>query len=224
MDDRRLTHVMLLTSFYGVFCLARVAAATACTPQPITCGQSVTASLGPNSSCILDTFPTAIYSFSAVAGQTVTLLAGTSSGNTIGLALLDPTGTTLTNAFDEPAGFSYTFTASGTYTIEVNFGDPHASGSFTLTTSCATSGTPPPTTCGYTATIAIGASVSGQLSAADSACGNSSSYAKAYRLPVMANDAFTLTYTATYPVYVEIDGPSGATDKSWVSKNRLPHL
>jgi len=58
--------------------------------------------------------------------------------------------------------------------------------------------------------LALAAPASAQCTAKTMACGTSSYYAKAFRLPVTAGQAFTVDYTATYPVYIEIDGPDSS--------------
>src|SRR4051812_10754449 len=133
------------------------AVAAGCSPsKTLSCGSVVTDSLSSSSGCVLDTFPTAVYAFNGTAGQTIDLLASDSAGFTIGLTLADSSGKTITSDFDEPASVHATLTATRQYTISVNFGNPHQSGAFTLTTSCSSSSTPPPTQCFYAATIAIG--------------------------------------------------------------------
>jgi hypothetical protein len=186
----------------------------ACTPEVLSCGTTVTAHLGPGSACIKDSFPTGWYSFQASAGQTVTFRASTSSGQTIGLELLNGAGELLANRFDEPASITHTFAIGGTFYVSVNFGNPHASASYSLTVTCSTSGPPAPTTCSYTATLQSGDSVAGGLSYMDAACGDSRGYAKAYRLRVVEGEAFSVMYSATYPVELQIIGPTTADERS----------
>ncbi len=185
-----------------------------CTATAMSCGFSGTASLSPTGSCIIDTFPTANYSFGGAAGQNIQLHATTAVQTSIGMTLTDAFGTPITNAFDEPADIDVTLPATGQYLVSVNFGNPHLSGAFTLTFNCNGSSTPgPPTgTCQYTGTLAIGSTVTSQLTTADAACGDSTTFAKAYKVPVNAGDAFTATYSAGYVAYLEIKGPdtSGA--------------
>lgn len=148
----------------------------------------------------------------AVAGQRLQLLASTASGNTIGLNLTDGAGNYITSDFDEPASVSYTVPTSGQYFAEVNFGNPNNSGSFTLALTCTTSSPPPPATCQFTATLKAGDTVSGQLTSADAACGDSKTYLKAYKIVMNEGDAISVQYSATYPAFIEISGPdrSGA--------------
>jgi len=188
----------------------------ACTAKTLSCGQSITDTLSPSQSCIIDTFPTATYTFNGTAGQQLSLTATTASGNTIGLELYAPGNTTtpIRNDFDEPASFTVTLPATGTYTIQVNFGNPHNSGSFTITAACPTSTT---TQCKFTDTVSIGQMFTGSLTSADAVCGDSTSYAKVYKLPVTAGDAFEVTYSATYAPLIDIVGPSSTTDKSEAS-------
>jgi hypothetical protein len=192
-------------------------AAVGCFPsKTLTCGSVVTASLSATGGCILNTFPTAVYAFNGTAGQTIAFHASNSSGFDIGLVLSDSSGKTISSAFDEPADVTAELTATGQYTVSVNFGNPHQSGSFTLTTSCVTTSPPPPTQCLYTSTGAIGSTISGQLAAADAVCGGSSSYAKVYRLPVNAGDTFEVDYsTVGYQPYVSIVGPDTSSGRRW---------
>jgi hypothetical protein len=99
--------------------------------------------------------------------------------------------------------------------VEVNFGNPHQSGTFTLTTSCTTPNSPPPTQCFYTATVGIGSTVTSQLTPSDAACGYSESYGKAYRLPVNAGDSFEIDYSASFQPYIEITGPDTSRGYRW---------
>lgn len=185
------------------------AKAASCNPsKTLTCGTVVTDSINPNgATCVVNTFPTAVYEFNGIAGQTLDLLASDSAGFDIGLELDDPSGKTVTSGFDEPASVHAVLASAGQYTVSVNFGNPHQSGSFTLTTSCTTPTNPPPTQCLYTSTVNIGGSVTGQLTANDAACGDSGSYAKAYKVPVIVGDTFEVDYSANFQPYLEIKGP-----------------
>jgi hypothetical protein len=129
------------------------------------------------------------------------------------ITLRDSAGNTVATSYlDEPATIDATLPLSGQYRIAINLGNPHSSASFTLTVTCINSTNPPPATCMFTATIKIGDSISGQLTTADATCGNSKSYYKAYKLPVVTGDAFEVTYSPNFAPYIEIDGPdkSGA--------------
>jgi hypothetical protein len=179
----------------------------ACVSKPLTCGATVTDSLSSSTSCVVQTFPTATYSFSGTAGQSLTLLASTTSGHTIGLTLDDPSGQRINSTFDEPAGFTTTLPATGNYVVSVNFGNPHDSGTFTLKATCNATTPPPADTCFYSGTLRAGDTISGQLTSADAACGTSKSYMKAYKIALNEGDAIEVQYTASYPVYLEIDGP-----------------
>lgn len=199
------------------------AKAASCNPsKTLTCGTVVTDSINPNgATCVVNTFPTAVYAFNGIAGQTLDLLASDSAGFDIGLELDDPSGKTVTSGFDEPASVHAVLASAGQYTVSVNFGNPHQSGSFTLTTSCTTPTNPPPTQCLYTSTVAIGSTVSGQLTANDAACGYSASYGKAYKLPVTAGDAFEVDYSASFNPYVGIKGPDTSDAYRWSTTSAL---
>lgn len=205
----------LALALFGVIATlapSRNIAAAACTPRPVTCGTTVTDSLGPSSSCIIDSFPTGVYSFNGAAGQILNVVETNPSGHNAFIELTDSSGKTVTTSYlDDPAAISVTLPKTDQYTISVNFGNPHISSAFTLTVSCSTT-TTPPGACQYTSTIAVGTSLSGQLTSADTPCGIESSYTKAYRVIAAANDAFTVEYSASYPVFLEIRGPdrSGA--------------
>jgi hypothetical protein len=192
--------------------------AASCAPsKTLSCGTTVTDSISATgAACVINTFPTAVYAFNGTAGQTLDLLASDSSGFDIGLSVTDPTGKPVTSGFDEPASAHAVLAVTGQYLISVNFGNPHQSGSFTLTTSCTTSTSPPPTECFYTSTINIGGSVAGQLVAADAICwGDGSRYAKAYRVPVIAGDTFEVDYSASFQPYIEIKGPDTSSGYRW---------
>jgi len=197
-----------------------------CTAKTVTCGTTITESLGPSSSCVIDSFPTLRYAFNGTAGQKLTLIAGNASGNNIGMTLLDSAGNYITSAVDEPAQILYTLATTGQYFVEINFTNPHTSGSITFEVICS-SGTPPPppAQCTYTGAVLVGQSITSQLTTADTPCGDTGTYAKAYRVPVTAGEAFTLDYSADYPVEVVIAGPdsSGAYRRSSrVRRSPLP--
>jgi len=194
--------------------------AASCSPsKTLSCGTTVTDSISASgAACVINTFPTIVYAFNGTAGQTLDLLASDSSGFDIGLNVTDPTGKAVTSGFDEPASAHAVLAVTGQYSISINFGNPHQSGSFTLTTSCTTSTNPPPTQCLYTSTVAIGSTVSDQLTANDVACGYSASYAKAYKLPVNAGDTFEVDYSSTsYQPYIEIKGPDTSAGYRWAT-------
>lgn len=199
------------------------ALAANCSPsKTLSCGTTVTDSINTNgAACVINTFPTVVYAFNGTAGQTLDLLASDNLGFDIGLKVTDPAGTTVTSDFDEPASAHVVLTVTGQYSISINFGNPHQSGSFTLTTSCTTSTNPPPTQCLYTATVAIGSTVTGQLTANDAACGYSASYGKAYRLPVNAGDAFEVDYSASFNPYIGIQGPDTSDAYRWSTTSSL---
>jgi hypothetical protein len=199
------------------------AVAASCSPsKTLSCGTTVTDSISANgAACVIDTFPTVVYAFNGTAGQTLDLLASDGSGFDIGLSVMDPTGQTVTGGFDEPASAHAVLAVTGQYSISIHFGNPHQSGPFTLTTSCTTSTTPPPTQCFYTSTVAIGSTVSDQLTANDTACGYSASYAKAYKLPVNAGDTFEVDYSANFNPYVGIKGPDTSDAYRWSTTSSL---
>jgi hypothetical protein len=202
-----------------LFVLATNAGATSCNPsKALSCGTTVTDSLSATGApCVLGTFPTAVYAFNGVPGQSIDLRASNSNGFDIGMVLIDASGQRITNDFDEPASIHADLTAFGPYTVEVNFGNPHQSGTFTLATSCTTPTIPPPTQCAYAATVSIGSTVTGQLTPNDAACGYSGSYGKAYRLPVDAGDVFEIDYSASYQPYIEIRGPDTSSGYRWAT-------
>lgn len=202
--------VAIVVSLYPTTSIAQ------CTTKAVTCASTSTDVLGPSSSCVIDSFPTQRYVFTGTAGEKLTLIASNSEGNSIGMTLLDSAGEYITSDFDEPAQIVATLPTAGQYFIDVNFGNPHISGSITLEVTCSSGTTPLPTECTYTGTILIGQSISSQLTSADTPCGDARSYAKAYRVPVNAGDAFTVDYSATYPVEIQIAGPdpSGAYRRS----------
>jgi hypothetical protein len=209
--------VPIVFTLLSVVVVEAANASSCSSSKTLSCGTTVTDSLNASGApCVLDTFPTAVYRFDGVPGQAVDMLASNSNGYDIGLVLYDASGNRITNNFDEPSGIHAALTAFGPYTVEINFGNPHQSGTFTLATSCTTPITPPPTQCNYTATVAIGSTITSQLSANDAACGYSESYGKAYRLPVTAGDTFEIDYSAAgFQPYLEIKGPDTSEGYRW---------
>lgn len=212
----------------AVFALALIVTVTAagsasaqCVTRTLTCGSTTTVSLSP-SGCIIDGFPTQRFSFSATAGQKLTVIASNTNGNSIGMQLTTSSGQYITSGFDEPAQISNTFTTAGQYFIDVSFGNPHISGNITVEATCA-AGTPPPgtTTCQYSGQALIGQSISGALTTADTPCGDTTTYARAYKVPVTAGDAFTVDYAASYPVLIEVAGPDSTSVFRWSNGTTL---
>lgn len=176
--------------------------------RTVTCSTVISDSLSDNS-CLINGFPTKTYLFSGTAGQKLTVSVSNSSGASMFIELQDPAGNTVTTSFlDEPTSLSATLPTTGQYKILVNFGNPHTSASYSLTVQCTASSNP--TTCTYTSTIKMGDTVDGQLTSSDTACGTSRSYMKAYRLQVLAGDAFEVTYSPSFAPYIEIDGPDSS--------------
>lgn len=183
-------------------------ARAACDTKTITCGSSSTESITPSSSCVIDGFPASRYVFNGTAGQKLTLIARNNSTGLIGMELLSSTGEQLSSAFDEPAQITVTLPTSGQYFIQINLANPHVSGTVTLGVTCSSGTVPPPTQCSYSGVILIGQSITGQLTSADTPCGDSTAYAKAYRVPVLEGDAFTVDYSApSYPPEIQVVGP-----------------
>lgn len=132
----------VLTTF-GITALTLLFSPTAksatCSAKAVTCGSTVTDSLDPNSSCIIDTFPTANYAFSGTAGQILSLVASNQAGLDMFMTLTNSSGQTIATSFlDEPATITKTLPATDQYLIAINYGNPHSSGSFTLSVSCET--------------------------------------------------------------------------------------
>lgn len=150
------------------------------------------------------------WTFHASAGQSVTLSASSSSASQILLTVQRSSDGSIaaSNYAAHSVSLNYTFPSTDTYFIGVGYVTSFVTTTYTLSVTCgSTSGK-----CSFAGSLSIGGSVSGQLTSADSACGDSTSYAKAYSLIVVAGETFSVKYSATYPVYLTIYGPddSGA--------------
>lgn len=212
--------LMVATSLLGFFFIGTARAASCTIGPSITCGSAVTGSISPTgATCVIDTFPTAIYTFFGTAGQVLDLTASNNSGYSIGLSVTDPNGQSIAYGFDEPASAHAVITKSGTHVISLNYGNPHQSGPFTLTLSCSTSTTPPPAQCVFSGTVAVGSTVTDKLTASDTACGYSASYGKAYKLIANAGDTFGVNIASpNFQPYVEIQGPDASAGYRWARK------
>lgn len=111
---------------------------------PITCGQTISGSLGASygygggSSTVQGNgFYAHDYTFAGKAGEAVTITAASSVFDAV-IYLLDPAGNVVSAAEDNGGGaqIAYTLQTSGMYTIEVTSYAPGATGAYTLSLGC----------------------------------------------------------------------------------------
>src|SRR4051812_18934316 len=149
---------------------AMTIAPLSCSTAPLlACGSSVSAS----PSCLSDQFFLDLYTFSATAGQTITLTTSTATGYQMLVTVQNSAGILTSKVGPSPVSLTYTFTTSGTYFFGFGYVAQFATGTYTLGVSCGTT----PTTCQSSGTLNLNATVSGQLTAANgTACLGGSTY------------------------------------------------
>ena len=195
----------------------RAAPLNSCSSAPaLACGATVSGSPG----CLLSSNNYVdFWTFNATQGKTSTFRATSSSSVQMLLTIQRSSdGSIVASSFAVGAvSVTYTFPTSDAYFIGFGYTDTFQTTPYQLTATCGASSSG---TCNYTGAITIGSSITGQLTSSDTACGDSSSYAKAYRLPVIAGDTFEVSYSANFPVYLELDGPATTEDSgAWHSSN-----
>ncbi|HEV8436232.1 MAG TPA: hypothetical protein VGR95_22680 [Thermoanaerobaculia bacterium] len=193
----------------------RAAPLNSCSSAPtLACGTTVSGSPGcPLSSNNYVDF----WTFNATQGQTATFRATSSSSSQMLLTVQRTSdGSIVASSFAVgTVSVTYTFPTSDPYFIGFGYTDTFQTPPYQLTATCGGSSSG---TCSYAGVIPIGSSISGQLTSTDTTCGDSSSYAKAYRLPVIAGDSFEVSYSANFPVYLELDGPATSEESgAWHS-------
>jgi len=173
-----------------------------CSSAPLlSCGGSVTAS----PSCLTDVYFVDLYTFSATAGQTITLTASTSTGYQVLVTVQNTAGILTSNFGVSPVTLTYTFTASGTYYIGLGYVAQFATGSYTLKVACGST-TP---SCQSSGTINLNSTVSGQLSASNgTACLGGTTYSAVYGFNGTKDTPVQITFTSSFAPYVEVEPPT----------------
>jgi hypothetical protein len=192
---------------------AMAIAPLSCSSAPLlACGSSVTAS----PSCLTDQYFVDLYTFSASAGQAITLTATTSTSYQMLVTVQGSNGSILTSKFGpSPVTLTYTFASSDTYFIGFGFVAQFATGTYNLRVSCATT-TP---ACQSLGTIALGSSVSGQLTPANgTACLGGTTYSGVYGFFATKDASVLITFTSSFAPYVEVS-PPGFDVGIWKSAN-----
>jgi hypothetical protein len=180
---------------------AMAVATLSCSSAPLlACGSSQTAS----PSCLSDQYYIDLYTFSATAGQTITLTATTSTSYQMLVTVQASSGILASKFGPSPVTLTYTFASSGTFFIGFGYVAQFATGTYNLKVSCATT-TP---TCQSSGTVALNASVSGQLTAANgTACLGGSTYSGVYGFAATKDNSVVITFTSSFAPYVEIEPP-----------------
>jgi hypothetical protein len=181
---------------------AMTVAPLSCSTAPLlSCGGSVTAS----PSCLTDLYFVDLYTFTATAGQTITLTASTTTGYQILITVQNSVGIVTSNYGVTPVTLTYTFSASGTYYIGLAYVAQFATGSYTLKVSCGTAST----NCQSSGTISLNSSVSGQLTASNgTACLGGTTYSAVYGFTGTKDVPVLITFTSSFAPYVEVEPPS----------------
>jgi hypothetical protein len=181
---------------------AMTVAPLSCSSAPLlACGGSVTAS----PSCLSDVYFLDLYTFSATAGQTITLTASTATGYQTLITVQNTAGILTSNFGVSPVTLTYTFTASGTYYIGLGYVAQFATGSYTLKVACAsTTGN-----CQSSGTINMNTTASGQLSASNgTACLGGTTYSAVYGFTGTKDVPVLITFTSSFAPYVEVEPPT----------------
>ncbi len=190
---------------------AMTVAPLSCSTAPLlTCNSSITAS----PSCLSGQYYLDLYTFSAVAGQSITLTASTSTSYQILIDLQDSNPTILASKFGvSPVTLTYTFTASGTYYAGIGYVAQYATGSYTLGVSCGSGSA----SCQSSGTINLNSTVSGQLTAANgTACLGGNTYSAVYGFTGTRDIPVLITLTTSFAPYAEVE-PSSFDTGVWKS-------
>jgi hypothetical protein len=184
---------------------AMTVAPLSCSSAPLlSCGGSVTAS----PSCVTDVYFVDLYTFSATAGQTITLTASTATGYQVLVTVQSSAGILTSNYGVSPVMLTYTFSASGTYYIGLGYVAQFATGSYTLKVACGST----TSSCQSSGTINLNSTVSGQLSSSNgTACLGGTTYSAVYGFAGTKDIPVLVTFTSSFAPYVEIEPPGSET-------------
>jgi hypothetical protein len=173
-----------------------------CSSAPLlSCGGSVTAS----PSCLSDVYFLDLYTFSATAGQTITLTVSTATGYQVLVTVQNTGGVLTSNHGASPVTLTYTFQASGTYYIGLGYVAQFATGSYTLNVACGST----TSSCQSSGTINLNSSASGQLSSTNgTACLGGNTYSAVYGFTGTKDVPVLITFTSSFAPYVEVEPPS----------------
>ncbi|MEA2342567.1 MAG: hypothetical protein QOF63_736 [Thermoanaerobaculia bacterium] len=167
---------------------------------PLSCGGSITAS----PSCLSDVYFVDLYTFSATAGQTLTLTVSTATGYQVLVTVQNTAGILTSNHGVSPVTLTYTFPASGTYYIGLGYVAQFATGSYTLNVACGST-----SSCQSSGTINLNSSVSGQLTSANgTGCLGGNTYSAVYGFTGTKDVPLLITFTSSFAPYVELEPPS----------------
>jgi hypothetical protein len=146
------------------------------------------------------------HTFSATAGQTLTVAATTALSSPAIVVTIQDGSTGAIRAVNygaRSATVSYTFPTSGSYAVGVGFLSKFFTGSYTATFTCASAST----TCRVSAKLPRGVAVSSTLGAADASCSSSGdAYYKLFEFEGVADTPVRITVSgSTFPAYVEVE-------------------
>src|ERR1043165_1808404 len=190
--------------------LAEALRAEASRVQPLSCSSapilSCSSSLNSAPSCLSDQYFFDLYTFSATAGQTITVTATTATGYQILLTIQSSSGPVITSKFGvSPVSLTYTFTAGGTYYIGMGYVAQFATGLYTLSITCGNSNT----NCQSSGTIGMNSSISGQLTSSNgTACLGGNTYSAVYGFTGTRDVPVLITFSSSFAPYVEVDTSS----------------
>jgi hypothetical protein len=185
---------------------AMIVAPLSCSSAPtLSCAGSVSAS----PSCLSDQYFIDIYTFNASSGQAITITTTTTTSYQMLVTVQAASGAILaSNHGSSPLSLSYTFPASGAYFIGFGYIATFATGTYTLSVACgSTTGT-----CHSSGTLTLGTAVAGQLTAANgTACLGGNTYSAVYGFNGVKDVPVLITFSSSFPPYVQAEPPGGAT-------------
>lgn len=185
----------------------RLRAEAALVPAPLACGSAPVLACGATQtaspSCLSGNFYVDLYTFNAIAGQTLTVHGSTTTSYQILVTIQASSGTILVSNYSPATtSVSYTFPTSGMYFIGVGFVAQFATGPYTLQLTCTTS---PPGGCVTVGSLAVGGSITSQLVASlgnECLSGGPNYYSTRYALSATVNVPVDVTLASQFHPYL----------------------
>jgi hypothetical protein len=194
---------------------------------PLSCTVAPTLScnttMNGNPSCLSGEYYIDLWTFNALAGQTLTITATTATGYQQ-LVTIQSNGSILKQSNGpSPVTVTYTFTTAGAYYIGFGFVAKFATGAYTLALTC---GTPTlPTTCQTAGTLTRNVQVSGAIGPADAACSVAkTTYFKRYEFTATAGIPIRIVVSTSFPKYLEAASVNASSRLTQRSEPAEPYL
>jgi hypothetical protein len=172
-----------------------------CTSAPaVSCGQVVGGAPG----CLSSTFYLDLWTFSAIAGQAITIQTLSASAYQMLITVQDSSGVLTSTHTAGTAQLQFSFPYTGTFFIGFAYVGNYISDPYTMTISCGSVST----SCQSSGILGMTSSINSQLSASSgTACLGGVQYSLAYGIDATQNVPVVISLNSTFTPFLQISPP-----------------